>query len=68
MLLVFLLCGYQIRQLFKNWTEHHITTILDEGYNYITLRDVPFPAVTICSDLQLQNIDNIEIKNQSLFK
>lgn len=68
MTLVFLICGYQIRQLFNNWMENNITSTVDESYNYMSLRDVPFPAITICSDIQLQNIEKHTITNQSIYK
>lgn len=68
--LVFLMCGYQTHQLFNNWMESHIITILSESNNNLTASDshVPFPGITICSDLQLQNLENIKIKNKTLNK
>lgn len=69
MSLVFLMCGYQTYGLYNNWMESHITTILSESNEQFTALDyVPFPGITICSDLQLQNLENKTINNQTLNK
>ncbi|XP_060863036.1 pickpocket protein 28-like [Metopolophium dirhodum] len=62
------MCGCQIQQLYNNWMEGDIMTILNESNrNVSALNDVPFPGITICSDLQLQNLDNnLTILNQTL--
>jgi len=48
--------------------EGDIMTILNESNrNFSALNDVPFPGITVCSDLQLQNLDNnLTILNQTL--
>ncbi|KAE9532798.1 hypothetical protein AGLY_009879, partial [Aphis glycines] len=68
--LVFLMCGYQIQQLYNNWMESGIISILNESSRHFSVLndDVPFPGITICSDLQLQNLDNLTIINQTLNK
>ncbi|XP_025196558.1 pickpocket protein 28-like [Melanaphis sacchari] len=65
--LVFLMCGYQIKQLYNNWMEGSIIIILNESIRHFSVLndDVPFPAITICSGLQLQNLDNLTIVNQT---
>lgn len=69
MSLVFLMCGYQTCQLYNNWMENNIMTILSEDSKYLTAsRNIPFPAITICSDLQLQNLQNKMFENQTLDK
>lgn len=66
MSLVFLMCGYQTYQLYNNWMENNIITILSEDSKYLTASSyIPFPAITICSDLQLQNLHNITSENQT---
>lgn len=64
------MCGYQIQQLYNNWMEGDITTILNESNRHFSsLNDVPFPGITVCSDMQLQNLDNnLTILNQTLDK
>lgn len=70
MSLVFLTCGYQTRQLYNNWMESNIITILSEDSRYLTASSyVPFPGITMCSDLQLQNLQNKNMsENQTLNK
>jgi len=65
--LVFIMCGCQIHQLFNNWMESHIKTILSESKRYSEDFDfhVPFPGITICSESQLQNLEYITIKNKT---
>jgi len=64
------MCGYQIQQLYNNWMESGIISILNESSRHFSVLndDVPFPGITICSDLQLQNLENLTIINQTLNK
>lgn len=67
MSLVFLMCGYQTYQLYNNWMQSHIITILSESNEELTASDyVPFPGITICSELQLKNLEDKTINNQTL--
>jgi len=61
------MCGYQIRQLFHNWMESHITSVPNKSDRYSEDLDfhMPFPGITICSDSQLQNLEYISIKNKT---
>ncbi|VVC29438.1 Epithelial sodium channel, partial [Cinara cedri] len=66
---VFLICGYQIHQLLNSWMESQIITTLSESNKYsLSASDyVPFPGITICSDLQLQYLEKKKtIVNQTL--
>ncbi|XP_060876363.1 pickpocket protein 28-like isoform X1 [Metopolophium dirhodum] len=56
MSLVMSLCGLQIYQLYSNWLSSR--TILTLDNNKYGIWDLPFPAITFCSDIQLQHIDN----------
>lgn len=70
-LLVFLMCGYQIKKLYNNWMESDIITKLSENTEngYLTSTyDVPFAGITICSDLQLKNLENRTVKDQMFNK
>lgn len=61
MFLVMFLCGLQIYHLFHNWLSSRIVMTLDN--NKYSIWDVPFPAITFCSDYQLQNINNRSLKS-----
>lgn len=65
MILVFIICGYQIPQLLNNWMESKIITLLNVNNEFIKSTNfVPFPGITICSDLQLQYLEKRIIDNQ----
>ncbi|XP_050536569.1 pickpocket protein 28-like isoform X2 [Daktulosphaira vitifoliae] len=55
MSLVLYFCGAEIIVLFNNWKSNNmVLTLEDLKYN---VWDIPFPAITFCSDIQLQNLD-----------
>lgn len=68
MLLVVIVCGYQTNQLYNNWMESNIITVLGENNKFTASNYVPFPGITICSDLQLQNLQNKILENQTFYK
>jgi len=66
MSLVMSLCGLQIYQLYSNWLSSR--TILTLDNNKYGIWDLPFPAITFCSDIQLQHIDNRTLGNDTFNK
>ncbi|XP_050421675.1 pickpocket protein 28-like isoform X2 [Adelges cooleyi] len=57
--LVVFTCGLQIHHLLAYWMKGRMAIKLHyDGYN---VSDFPFPAITFCSDLQLQHLDKRKI-------
>ncbi|XP_050536588.1 pickpocket protein 28-like isoform X2 [Daktulosphaira vitifoliae] len=54
MSLVLYFCGAEIIVLFNNWKSNTMVLTLDLNYN---VWNIPFPAITFCSDVQLQHFD-----------
>jgi hypothetical protein len=47
--------------------ESEIITLLRESNElHLTHSEIPFPGITLCSDLQLQNLEHKTINNKTL--
>ncbi|XP_050441987.1 pickpocket protein 28-like isoform X2 [Adelges cooleyi] len=64
MSLVLFLSGTQIYLLFKNWMKNRMIMTLDNPK--FSVWHFPFPAITFCSDIQLQDLNNRTYKDENL--